>query len=146
MAHYMIGQSRITEEVWESQKLPASSFVLWTASVSKDEDATSSGKVLGPQVCGKALTSEVPRWFQLTFRIDALPAQNGKPERHILYLGNSIDINSGNAVGLGNTRTPLGAPDLPPTIEPASLVKAIQLIDTASTTALDAMKKRLSTS
>jgi energy-coupling factor transporter ATP-binding protein EcfA2 len=142
MAMYGCAQTRITEEVWTSQKLNAP-YILWTASVSKDEDTASSNKVLGPAVCGKALTSEIPRWFQLTFRIDCLPAQSGKGERHILYLGNSVDVGAGNAVGLGNTRTPLGAPDLPTSIEPADLVKALEMIDNTYKIAFDAMKKRL---
>lgn len=142
MAHYGVAQSRITEEVWESQKLPAS-YILWTASASKDEDQTSANKVIGPAVCGKALTSETPRWFNLTFRLDCLPAGMGKAERHILYLGNNMDQGAGNAVGLGNTRTPLDAPALPSSIEPASLVKALELIDNASAAAEAIVKKRL---
>ena len=141
MAHYGVAQNRITEEVWESQKLPAS-YIIWTASVSKDEDPSSAGKVLGPAVCGKALTAEIPRWFNLTFRMDAIPAQQGKAERHILYLGNHIDVGAGNAVGLGNTRVPLGI-DLPSSIEPASIVKALQLIDEGNAKAMEVIRKRL---
>jgi hypothetical protein len=142
MAMYGVAQSRIKEEVWESQKLNAS-YIVWTASASKDEDQEASGKVLGPAVVGKAMTAEVPRWFGLTFRLDCVAAQMGKPERHILYLGNNVDPGAGNAVGLGNTRTPLDAPALPSTIEPASIVKAIQLIDATGTTAIDTIRKRL---
>lgn len=142
MAHYNVVQTRITEEVWASQRL-AAQYILWTASVSKDDDTTSVNKVLGPQVVGKALTAEVPRWFNLSFRIDAIPAQGGKPERHIIYLGNSTDVTSGNAVGLGNTRVPRDAPELPASIEPASLVKAIQLIEDANIKATDVVKRRL---
>ena len=143
ITHYGVAQSRITEEVWESQKLNAS-YILWTASVSKDEDQAASGKVLGPAVVGKALTAEVPRWFELTFRVDALPAQQGKPERHLLYLGNHMDAGAGNAVGLGNTRTPLDAPLMKEMIiEPASLVKALALIDGGYDVAVEAIKKRL---
>lgn len=143
MAHYNVVQTRITEECWYSQRLPGS-YIVWTASASKDDDPTASGKVLGPAVVGKALTSEVPRWFNLTFRIDALPAQQGKAERHILYLGNHVDVGAGNAVGLGNTRTPLDAKPLTTnTIEPASIVKALELINGGYQEALDVIKKRL---
>lgn len=145
MAHYGVAQSRIKEEVWASQKLDAS-YILWTAAASKDEDPEASGKVVGPAVVGKAMTAEVPRWFNLTFRIDALPAASGKPERHILYLGNHQDLNAGNATGLGNIRMPLDAPSVTTTtIEPASLVKAIEMIDKGSNQALEALKKRLAT-
>jgi hypothetical protein len=142
MAHFGVCQSRIKEEVWTSQRLDAD-YILWTASASKDEDPEASGKVIGPAVVGKAMTAEVPRWFNLTFRIDAIPAQAGKSERHILYLGNSLDTTAGNAVSLGNTRTPLDMKELPPTLEPASLVKAINLIDGGYQGAVDTIKKRL---
>ena len=142
MAHYNVVQTRITEEVWASQRLNAD-YILWTASLSKDDDSTSGSKVLGPQVVGKALTVEVPRWFGLTFRIDCLPAQQNKPERHILHLGNSVDTNAGNAVGLGNTRVPKDSIPLPTSLEPASLVEAIKLIDTAHTQAFEVIKKRM---
>lgn len=142
MAHFGVCQSRIKEEVWTSQRLEAD-YVLWTASASKDEDPEASGKVIGPAVVGKAMTAEVPRWFNLTFRIDAIPAQSGKPERHVLYLGNSLDLTAGNAVSLGNTRTPLDSEALPSTIEPASLVKALNLIDGGYGQALTKIKQRL---
>src|SRR6266853_165042 len=142
MAHYGVCQTRITDEVWASQKLNAP-YILWTASVSKDDDQASSNKVLGPQVAGKALTSEVPRWFNLTFRLDCLAAQNGKPERHILYLGNNVDLTAGNAIGIGNTRTPLDSKPLPASIEPASIVQALTMIDSGHSEAMDLIKKRM---
>jgi hypothetical protein len=142
VAHYGVCQTRITEEVWQSQKLDAQ-YVLWTASVSKDDDLNSGGKVLGPAVVGKALTAETPRWFDMTFRIDCVPAQMGKPERHVLYLGTSVDMSAGNATILGNIRTPLDAPPLPLTVEPADLVKALELIEAAKQTAASNLKKRL---
>lgn len=145
MAHYSITQSRITDEVWTSQKLDAT-YVLWTASASRDEDLTAGGKVIGPAIVGKALTAEIPRWFNLSFRIDALPSQGAKPERHILYLGNSVDQAAGNAVSLGNTRTAKDAPDLPASIEPASIVKAIELIQGGYSSAVESIKKRLALS
>lgn len=145
MAMFGICQQRITEEVWASQKLDAD-YIMWTSSVSKDEDTTASGKILGPDVIGKALTAEVPRWFHLSFRIDVMPAQNGKAERHILYLGNHVDVGAGNAAGLGNTRLPLDAPALKQnTVEPASIVQALEIIDGGATAAEDVIRKRLGT-
>jgi len=142
MAHYGVCQSRVTEEVWKSHALPAS-YILWTASVSKDDDLSASGKVLGPAVAGKALTHEIPRWFNLTFRLDALPSQGTKAERHILYLGNHQDVSAGNAVGLGNTRTPLDSTPLPSSIEPASLVKALLMIENSHAQALEKIRSRV---
>lgn len=144
MAHFGVAQARITEEVWESQKLDAD-YVLWTSSVSKDDDTTAGGKVLGPDVIGKALTAEVPRWFNYTFRIDVVAAQAGKPERHILYLGNHVDVGAGNAAGLGNVRRPLDAPPLTSnTIEPADLVRALTMVrDDSRKAAADAIRRRM---
>lgn len=143
MALFGVTQQRMTDEIWQSQKLDAP-YILWTSSVSKDEDTTSSSKVLGPDVIGKALTAEVPRWFDLTFRLDVIPAQQGKPERHILYLGNHVDVGAGNAAGLGNTRLPLDAPAITQnTIEPASILKALELIEGGTDKAAEVIKKRL---
>jgi hypothetical protein len=143
IAQYGITQSRITSEVWESQQLPVE-YLIWTSSVSKDEDTTTSGKVLGPDVIGKALTAEVPRWFHYTFRLDTIPAQQGKEERHLLYLGSHVDVGAGNATGLGNTRMPLDAPKLSKTvIEPASIVEALRILDESKQKAVDVLKKQL---
>lgn len=143
MAHFGVAQGRVTEEIWTSHRNDVP-VILWTSSVSKDDDLTAAGKVLGPDVIGKALTTEVPRWFNLTFRIDVLPAQGGKPERHILYLGNHVDVGAGNAAGLGNTRMPLDAPTSTSiTIEPADIVKALAQIDGGTAQATEVIKKRL---
>jgi hypothetical protein len=148
MGHYNVVQTRVLNEVWKSQKNNVP-FVVWTASASRDEDPNATGKVIGPQVCGKAMTAEMLRHFDLTFRLDCLPAQSGKPERHILYLGNSVDIAAGNAVGLGNTRVPLikdnfgKIKELPSTLEPASLVGALDIIEKAEAEAKEAIKRRL---
>jgi GTPase SAR1 family protein len=143
MAHFGVAQSQVTEKVWQSQKLDAP-YIVWTSSVSKDEDTTAAGKILGPDVIGKALTPEVPRWFNLTFRVDVLPASQGKPERHILYMGNHVDSGAGNAAGLGNVRLPLDATLEKNTVEPASIVEALRIIEGGYDKAVDAIKKRLS--
>ena len=140
-AHYGVVQTRIVEECWQSQKLPG--WTMWTAATKRDEDPNAAGKVLGPAIVGKALTAEVPRWFVYTFRVAAVPGQGTVPERHILYLGDHQDMNSGGAKGLGNTRVPLDAPKMPASIEPASVVKAIELISASYAPATAAIKARL---
>lgn len=143
MAHFGVAQTHMTDAVWESQKLDAP-FLIWTSSVSKDDDLNAAGKILGPDVIGKALTTEVPRWFNLTFRIDVIPAQQGRPERHILYLGNHVDLGAGNAAGLGNVRLALDAPKLDSiTVEPASIKKALTLLDGGADKAREVIAKRL---
>jgi hypothetical protein len=142
-SHYKVVQDRMTTEIWASQRLNVP-YIMWTSSVSKDEGIISSGKILGPDVIGKALTEEVPRWFSYTYRIDVLPAAAGKPERHLLYLGTHQDVNAGNAAALGNLRMPLDAPKLVQLIiEPADIVKAIELSEGGCDPAVEAIKKRL---
>lgn len=143
MGHYNVVQNRILDEVWRSQRLNLP-YILWTASASRDDDTNSSGKVIGPAIAGKALTAEMLRQFDLTFRLDCTPAGNGKTEEHILYLGNSLDIAAGNAVSLGNTRVPMGAKPLPSSLKPASLVEALRLIEVAEAEAKEVIKTRLS--
>ena len=143
MAHYGVAQDRMTAEIWRSLKLPANR-IIWTSSVSKDEDINAGGKVIGPDVIGKALTTEVPRWFDYTFRIDTIPASGATPERHILYLGNHVDLGAGGAQALGNIRMPLDADKLTQTvIEPASIKTAFEIIQKGQNSALEKLKKRL---
>lgn len=144
MGHYNVVQNRILDEVWRSQRLQVD-FLVWTASASRDDDPNSSGKVIGPAIAGKAMTAEMLRHFDLTFRLDCIPAGNNKPELHRLYLGNSIDLAAGNAISLGNTRVPMGAKDLPGFIEPASIVKALEMIEAAEREAKAIVEKRLTT-
>lgn len=141
-SHYGVVQTRITEEVWESQKLPG--WLMWTATLSRDPDQ-STAQVLGPQIAGKALTGEVPRWFVYTFRITVIPPPAGSSakERHILYLGSHQDQGAG-AKGMANMRRPLDADPLTDfKVEPASIVKAIQMADTGREQARDRIKARL---
>jgi len=143
MAHYGVAQGYMTEKIWASQRL-SSKYVLWTSSVSKDEDSNSGGKVLGPDVIGKALTPLVPGWFNYTFRTDVLPASASVKERHLLYMGSHIDLGAGGVGALGNTRMPLDAKPLEKTIiEPASLVTALTLLEGGTQTATEAIRKRL---
>jgi len=141
MAHYNVTQTRLLDEFLRSQKLNIP-YLLWTASASKEEDGNFGGKVIGPGGPGKALTSELPRHCDLCFRIDCTPARGNEKEKHIIYLGNSVDINAGNAVSLGNTRVPMGA-ELPATVEPASLVKVLELIEAEENKAKERIKKEL---
>ena len=144
MAHFGVAQATMTEKVWTSFKLNAP-FIIWTSSVSKDDDSNAGGKVLGPDVIGKALTAEVPRWFNYTYRIDGQPAAQGKPERHILYMGSHVDVSAGNAAAVGNIRRPIDAPPLTVlTIEPADIVKALEMsINSAHEAAKAAISRRL---
>lgn len=141
---FAIPQGTILDSIYASQKLDAE-YVLWTAGTSKDDDDVSTTKMVGPDVLGKAMTTTLPKDFNYTFRMDVLPAKAGKPERHILYLGNHVDEGAGNAAGLGNIRRPLDAPELRElTIEPADLAKAMRLVrDDSVKAATESIAKRL---
>ena len=80
-----------------------------------------------PQAAGKALTSEIPRWFSYTWRLVSIPDDpitKAKGE-HRLYLHDHKDLLTPGAKVLGNDRLPLDAEPLPPYIAPASVVKAL---------------------
>lgn len=142
MSIYGVAQNQIRNEVWNSHKLDIP-YLMWTSAVSKDEDINAAGKVLGPDVIGKAMTTVTPYWFDYTFRIDTIAAQNGKPERHLLYLGTHSDVNAGGAAGLGNIRMPLDGKIEQTVIEPASIVKALESIEAGSKGATDKIRARL---
>ena len=141
---FAIPQTSIQAEMMESQKL-SGEYVLWTAGVSKEEDEVAVSKVVGPDVLGKALTASLPMDFNYTFRLDTVPAQAGKPERHLLYLGTHQDAAAGNATALGNIRRPLDAPPLKELIiEPADLAKALTAVREESIKAAqETIRKRL---
>jgi hypothetical protein len=141
-SHYKVVQDRMTKELWNSLKLNVP-YIIWTTSVSKDESNISAGKIVGPDVIGKALTEEVVRWFGRVYRMDFIPAKGTEPEKHILYLGSSIDQAAGGATALGNLRMPLDAPKLSKAfIEPANIVEALKLGEGGVDSATLALEKR----
>lgn len=139
---YGVAQNQVRNEVWNSFKLPTP-YLIWTSAVSKDEDINAAGKVLGPDVIGKAMTTVTPYWFDYTIRIDTVAAQAGKPERHLMYLGTHADVNAGGAAGLGNVRLPLDGILTNTIIEPASIVKALESIEGGSKSAEGKIRARL---
>lgn len=141
---YSIPQTRVSEEMLQSQKLDAQ-YVLWTAGVSKDDDDINTTKIVGPDVLGKALTTTLPQDFNYTLRMDTVPVTGGKAPRHIMYLAAHQDVNAGNAVALGNIRRPLDAPELKTfTIEPANIVQALKVVrEDAKEAAKQVIAKRL---
>lgn len=142
MSIYGVAQNQIRNAVWDSHKLTAP-YLIWTSAVSKDDDINAAGKVLGPDVIGKAMTTVTPFWFDYTIRLDVIAAQLGKPERHLMYLGTHSDVNAGGAAGLGNIRLPLDGALKETVIEPASIVKALESIEGGSKSATDKIRARL---
>lgn len=141
--HYTVAQQRVLEEVWRSQNL-AGDFLVWTASARRAADADTNAQILGPQVAGKALTSEVPRWFNYTFRVSAQPQLNAAP-KHVLYLEDHVDQQASMAKGLGNARMPLAGTGVkvPFSLEPASIVTALKHLEERQKAAESDIQKRL---
>jgi hypothetical protein len=143
-AHFGVVQSRLSSGVAQSQRLPVD-IVCWTALARRGQDQDTMGTILGPQAVGKALTSEIPRWFQLCFRLMAVP---GNPvlktkDEYRLYLRDHNDLTAAGAKSLGNDRVPMDASPLPEYISPASVVKALQLIDAAVIEAEEKLREEL---
>ena len=140
--HYGIVQNRIARDVRRGFALPVD-WVLWTSSVTRDEDPNSNRRVVGPEVVGKALATEVPRWFHYTFRAEGEPAKGNIAGEHLLYLTNYLDKAAGNAVGLCNVRMPKDAPPLKKAIvKPANIVEALTIAQEGQKTATAAIKAR----
>lgn len=145
MGHYSVAQQQAYQKGIQSQSLPGT--ILWTAGDKRGEDDVAGG-VVGPQVAGKAMTGEVPRWFKYTFRLAVEVAVNAAP-KHVLYTDAHMEMNAKMAKGIANARVPLAGGDgtdgviIPPKIEPASLVKILELLEGRGKTAEDAIRKRL---
>jgi len=141
--HYGTVQTQLTMACQESFHL-GEVDIIWTALARRANDNDTGSPILGPQIVGKALTSEVPRWFVYTFRVMGMPADalTKSPERHILFFNDHTDINTPGAKGLGNSRIPLGSTPIEP-IEPASLVLALETIQSKSREAEAAIRGRL---
>jgi hypothetical protein len=144
-AHYGNVQTQLTMAAQESFHL-AAEYVVWTALARRATDNDTNAPILGPQIVGKALTSEAPRWFAYTFRAMATPpdAITKKEGSHTLFFDDHTDITMPGAKGLGNSRAPLDAVRIPP-ITPASIVTALRLMKEASEGAEGKIRARLAT-
>lgn len=137
---YGLSQDRLAEAIKQSFMLPG--IKTWTARSRRGEEDNNT-PILGPQVVGKALTNEVPSWFNYTFRITAIPTDTllKIKETHRLFLGDHKD---GVQKGLGNSRNPLIGLELPPFVEPASLVEGFRWILKSKIYAAQLLKDRIS--
>lgn len=130
-SHYGQAQGHLSAVVKRSFRIAGEGHVVWTAAARRGQDADNQAAILGPQIVGKALTSEVPRWFVYTFHLLSVPADQllKKPAEHRLYFRDHYDPSIPGAKVLGNDRVPLGATPLPEYIAPADLPKALSMIE-----------------
>jgi hypothetical protein len=146
-SHYGSVQGVMAQNIKQSFLLPGT--VVWTATSrsAQDEDGQGVPTMIGPQLVGKALTAEIPRWFNYTFRLVTIPGSPAlnKKEEHRLYLRPLQDATTGAAGAiLTNNRAPLdSANDIPEFISPASIDKALDLLENAGDAAEAAIRARL---
>lgn len=136
MAHYGMAQLQIREGVL-APKPPVPH--IYTAGVRRGESAANT-PVLGPLVVGEALTAQLPRWMDYTFRC-AMTA--GK---YHLHLSPHTDQQLGpRTVVLANPRLPKAGAEVevPTSIEPASLVKALRILKKRDEAAANELHARL---
>lgn len=138
--HFGIMQDELRDAIWKSQELPG--IVLWTFLGLRAQDADTKLDIVGPEIIGKALTAAIPSWFHYTFHVDSQIPPGGGPEKHILYMSGHNDLTTGNARAGSNSRVPFGADPMPPSIEPASLVKALAELGQRETTAVTKAKAK----
>lgn len=138
-AHYGTVQQFMLEKIRNSTWLTHRGVdVLWNFVLHRGEGQDRI-PILGPKLCGSALTPFLPKEFRYTFRIDSIP-QDGSQPVHRLYLHEHPEL-AGMGHSFGNARYPLAADPLPPYIEPASLPEALRLIEEGQKQA-DAMLKQ----
>lgn len=141
MAHYSVAQQQVFEKSSQSQYLPGT--VLWTAGDRRGEDDANGG-VIGPQIAGKALTGEAPRWFKYTWRlgVEVVP---GSPASHVLYTDRHMEMNGKMAQGIANSRVPLSGSsvEIPDKLVPASLVQILTLLESRQKSATEDIRARL---
>jgi hypothetical protein len=140
-SHYLTVQGVMRDNIWRSTWLAKTSDVIWTFGLYRGENQNDT-PIYGPQVAGKALTPLMPKWFKYTFPI-VKEVLSGQQTKHRLLLQSQPDQN-GMAIYYANARYPLGAQTkLPLDNEPASLVDAIKLIETAQQEAKDGAKAEM---
>lgn len=100
--------------------------VLWTFGEFRSEEQDRT-PIIGPKGPGKALTPILPREFRFCFRLDVTPVEGENPV-HRLYLSTQSEL-AGLGKAFSNSRYPMGVDPLPPSIEPADLAKAVELIE-----------------
>lgn len=128
-AHYGVVQGFMLDAIRKSTWLiNRGRDVLWTFALLRGESQDRT-PILGPKLCGKALTPFLPKEFRYTFRLDVEVRENEAPE-HVLYTTAQPDL-AGMGHSFGNIRSPLGVAHPDAVIRPASLITAFEQIERA---------------
>lgn len=128
-AHYGVVQGFMLNAIRQSTWLiNMGRDVLWTFALLRGESQDRT-PILGPKLCGKALTPFLPKEFRYTFRLDVEPVEGQIPE-HVLFTTVQPDL-AGLGHSFGNIRCPLGVEPPAAVIRPASLVAAFEEIERA---------------
>lgn len=142
MSHYGVAQLQVMHEIWKhAPGVPS----IWTAILKRAQDSNVGGGILGAQAVGSSLTPSIPRWFDYTFRINALPAENG-PAKHVLYLETHLDKQAKGAKVVANARLPLAGAEGAPVeavFDPADIVTALLKIRRRNEVARMSIKDRI---
>jgi hypothetical protein len=127
-SHYMVVQGFMLDCIWRSTWLTRKGVdVIWTFGVHRGEKEDQT-TILGPKLAGKALTPHMPKWFNYTFMLQAIPVE-GQAARHVLWL-QPQPVLGGVGMSVSNARVALDATEqLPASIEPADLGLALDLIE-----------------
>ena len=128
-AHYGVVQGFMLDAIRRSTwKINSGIDVLWTFALLRGEGQDRT-PILGPKLCGKALTPFLPKEFQYTLRLDVIPQDSGAPI-HRLYTTAHSEL-AGMGYSFGNIRCPLGVDAPPAVIEPASIITAMEALKAA---------------
>lgn len=128
-AHYGVVQGFMLDAIRKSTWLiNRGRDVLWTFALLRGESQDRT-PILGPKLCGKALTPFLPKEFRYTFRLDVEPVEDQVP-MHVLYTTVQPEL-AGMGHSFGNIRCPLGVEPPAAVIRPASLTKAFEEIERA---------------
>jgi hypothetical protein len=137
-AHYGVVQGFLLDAIRKSTWLiNRERDVLWTFALHRGE-AQDRTPILGPKLCGKALTPFLPKEFKFTFRLDEETVEGQAPV-HVLHTTAHPEL-AGLGKAFSNIRCPLGVTPPDPIIRPASIITALEQLARAQEEA-DALLK-----
>jgi hypothetical protein len=140
-AHYGVVQGFMLDAIRKSTWLiNRGRDVLWTFALLRGESQDRT-PILGPKLCGKALTPFLPKEFRYTFRLDVEVKEGASPD-HVLYTTAQPDL-AGMGHSFGNIRSPLGVEPPPAVVRPASLITVFEEVERAQREADEQLDKEL---